>query len=100
MLTDSTAKLDFEPEERFTYRLELFNFKKVDNTWKYVMEYVYPEPVPASVRRKRAATVTHEFRCLESNVVYKVQMTSERKIGYTLLTSDTVEVEFTTCKLL
>ncbi|XP_063679103.1 uncharacterized protein LOC134814785 isoform X16 [Bolinopsis microptera] len=50
-------------------------------------------------RRKRDVTpVIHEFTGLESNVVYKISMTSEGNVGETetVLTSDPVEVEFTT----
>ena len=154
MLTDSTATVEFMPEEGFTYRLKVS--KMVAEVWTVVMEYVYPEPADASgegaadasgegaadasgegaadasgegaadasgegaadasgegaadasgegaadasgSRRKRDVTpVTHEFTGLESNVVYKISMTSEGNVGETVLTSDPVEVEFTTCK--
>ncbi|XP_063680177.1 uncharacterized protein LOC134815567 [Bolinopsis microptera] len=117
VLTDNTATVEFMPEEGFTYRLKVS--KKVAEVWTVVMEYVYPEPVvPANTsseseddtssesgadnlpsRRKRNVTpVSHKFTGLESNVAYKISMTSEGNVGETetVLTSDPVEVEVTT----
>ncbi|XP_063679774.1 uncharacterized protein LOC134815191 [Bolinopsis microptera] len=103
VLTDSTAIVEFVPEEGFTYRLKVS--KKVDEVWTVMMEYVYPDNSSESgadnlpSRRKRDVTpVIHEFTGLELNVAYKISMTSEGNVGETetVLTSDPVEVEFTT----